>query len=81
MMTALSASVARRDLYPLIRQVNDDQSEIEITSKHGNAVLMSADEFDAWRETRYLFSSPANAARLLAAAESKERIVMELDRS
>jgi len=80
-MTAISASAARRDLFPLIRQVNEDRAEVEITSKHGNAVLISADEFAAWRETRYLFASPANVARLLAAAASEERIVAELDRS
>ena len=80
-MTAIPASTARRELFPLIRLVNDDRSEVEITSKHGNAVLISANEFAAWRETRYLFSSPANAVRLLAAATSDERVIAELDRS
>jgi antitoxin YefM len=80
-MTAISASAARRDLFPLIKRVNEDCSAVEITSKHGNAVLLSADEFAAWQETRYLFASPANARRLLDAAASDERIEAELDRS
>jgi antitoxin YefM len=78
-MTAMSATAARKELFPLIKKVNEDKIEIEITSKHGNAVLLSADEYAAWQETRYLFSSPANAIRLLQAAESKERVVADLD--
>jgi antitoxin YefM len=70
---AITASEARRTLFPLIEQVNDDRTPVEITSKRGNAVLLSADEFDAWQETAYLFRSPANARRLLDAAEAAER--------
>jgi antitoxin YefM len=34
---------------------------------------MSADDYAAWQETAYLFRSPANARRLLDAAEAAER--------
>lgn len=70
---AITASEARRGLFPLIEKVNDDRRAIEITSRRGNAVLMSADAYAAWQETAYLFSSPANARRLLDAAEAAER--------
>ena len=70
---AITASEARRALFPLIEKVNDDRSPIEITSKRGNAVLMSADEYAAWEETAHLFRSPANARRLLDAAEAARR--------
>ncbi len=70
---ALTASEARARLFPLIEQVNDDRVAIEITSKRGNAVLISAEEFAAWQETAYLFRSPANARRLLEAAEAADR--------
>ncbi len=70
---AITASEARRLLFPLIEKVNDDRAPIEITSKRGNAVLMSADEYAAWQETAYLFRSPANARRLLDAAEAAHR--------
>ena len=73
MSVAITASEARRALFPLIEQVNDDRAPIEITSKRGNAVLMSADDYAAWQETAYLFRSPANARRLLDAAEAAER--------
>ncbi|KQT96697.1 MULTISPECIES: type II toxin-antitoxin system Phd/YefM family antitoxin [Sanguibacter] len=66
---SISASEARRTLFPLIEQVNEDQVAVEIVSRHGNAVLMPADEYAAWKETAYLFRSPANARRLLDAHE------------
>lgn len=69
---AITASEARRELFPLIEQVNDDRAAVEITSKRGNAVLMSAEDYEAWQETAYLFRSPANARRLLDAAEALE---------
>lgn len=53
-------------------------------SRKGNAVLMSADEYAAWQETAYLFRSPKNARRLLAAyarASSGEAESHELDRA
>lgn len=67
---AITASEARRELFPLIAKVNADRAPIEITSKHGNAVLMSADEYAAWEETAHLFRSPANGRRLLDAADA-----------
>jgi len=70
---AITASEARKRLFPLIEQVNDDRAPIEITSKRGNAVLMSVDDYEAWQEAAYLFRSPANARRLLDAAEALER--------
>ena len=69
MGVSISASEARRTLFPLIEQVNDDRTAVEIVSRKGNAVLMSADEYAAWQETAYLFRSPANARRLLDAYE------------
>lgn len=62
---SITASEARRRLYPLIEQVNADRVPIEITSRHGAAVLMSRADFDALQETAHLLRSPANARWLL----------------
>ena len=64
---AISASEARSRLFPLIQQVNDDHVPVRINSKSGDAVLMSAEDFDSWQETIYLLRSPANARRLMEA--------------
>ncbi len=67
---SITASEARKGLFPLIKKVNEDHDAIEIVSKHGNAVLVSADDYAALREGAYLLRSPANARRLLKAYEN-----------
>jgi len=64
---SITASEARRMLFPLIEQVNDDRTVVEIVSRRGNAVLMSADDYAALKETAYLLRSPENVRRLLTA--------------
>ncbi|MGH9154321.1 MAG: type II toxin-antitoxin system Phd/YefM family antitoxin [Acidimicrobiales bacterium] len=62
---AITASEARKNLFPLIEQVNEDRMPVEITSKRGDAVLVSMDDYRALEETAYLLRSPANVRRLL----------------
>ena len=68
-MVAITASEARKRLFPLIKQVNDDRAPVEIISNHGRAYLVAADDYESMEETDYLLRSPANAARLMTAAE------------
>ncbi|NXY99156.1 type II toxin-antitoxin system prevent-host-death family antitoxin [Streptomyces sp. BR123] len=63
----ISASEARKTLFPLIERVNNDHTPVRISSKSGDAVLMSAEDYDSWQETVYLLRSPANARRLMEA--------------
>lgn len=83
---SITASEACRHLVPLIEQVNDDRDAIEIVSRRGNAVLMSAADYAALAETAYLLRSPENARRLLTAytealsgTNVTERELSELD--
>lgn len=70
---SITASEARRNLFPLIQQVNDDHCPIEIVSRAGSAVLMSKADYDAFEETAYLLRSPVNATRLLGALAAARR--------
>jgi len=70
---SITASEARRDLFPLIEQVNTDRVPVEIVSRKGRAVLMAADDWEAWQETAYLFAPLANRRRLTEAMERSER--------
>ncbi len=63
-MAALSATDARKSLFGIIRQVNNDHTAVEVVSRHGNAVIMSKDDYDAMTETTRLLRNPANAERL-----------------
>lgn len=64
-MPAITATEARKNLFGLIQQVNNDHAPVEVVSKHGNAVIMSKADYDALTETEYLLRSPKNAERLL----------------
>jgi antitoxin YefM len=64
-MAAINATEARKSLFRLLEQVNADRTAVEITSLHGNAVLLSKVEYDALEETVHLLRAPANAERLL----------------
>jgi antitoxin YefM len=66
---AISASEARKSLFPLIERVNADHTPIEIVSKRGNAVLVSKEDWDSIMETNYLLRSPANARHLMESIE------------
>ncbi len=58
---SITASEARKGLLPLIKKVNEDHDAIEIVSKHGNAFLVSAEDYAALREGAYLLRSPSAA--------------------
>ena len=78
---SVTASEARRQLFPLIEKVNNDRVAVEVTSRRGNSVLLSAEEFAGLQETAYLLRVPANARRLLESlqqATSGERQEHEL---
>lgn len=62
---AVTASEARKNLFPLIEKVNQDRTPVEITSRRGDAVLISRDDYDALEETAHLLRVPANARHLL----------------
>ena len=53
-MAAITATEARKRLFPLIEQVNDDHAPVEIVHRNGNAVLVSKEDWDAMVETAYL---------------------------
>jgi antitoxin YefM len=72
-MTAITATDARKGLFGLIQQVNQDHTAVEVVSKHGNAVLMSKDDYDALTETAYLLRNAAGAARVLESIDRARR--------
>lgn len=64
-MTAMTASEARKNLFGLVRQVNDDSDEVTILSKNGNAVLVGEDYWNSIKETMFLMSQPGTHRRLM----------------
>ena len=69
---AITASDARQRLFPIIREIVEDDVVIHVTSKHGTIVMMSEAQYGGIMETMYLLSTPVNAAALFAAKADAE---------
>lgn len=67
-MEILNASTARANLFGLVQQVNQDHLPRIITSKNGDAVLLSKEDWDSLQETLYLQS----ISRLLPSIKQAE---------
>lgn len=57
-MQTLTASEARSNLYRLMDQAAESHQPIVISGKRSNAVLVSAEDWEAIQETLYLLSVP-----------------------
>ena len=81
-MKTIETQEAKQQLDEMIDQVILDVEPTVLRNQKGQeAVLMSLEEFSAWRETVYLLSNPANAAHLLESikqAESGQTVIKEL---
>jgi prevent-host-death family protein len=65
-MTTVSATEARKRLYALIDEVGHSHEPVQITSKRGNAVLLSEADWRAIQETLHLVSIPGMRESILA---------------
>lgn len=72
-MDAIPYSHARARLSRTMEQVCDQHEPVIITRrKSGSVVLMSLADYEALRETAYLFGNPANARRLIDGIEEAQ---------
>lgn len=73
-MKAMTYTAARQNLAKTMDEVIDNHDPIIITRNKDRAVvLMSLDDFNAWQETAYLLSNPANARHLMRGIEAFEK--------
>jgi antitoxin YefM len=64
-MNVVTINEAKRNLDSLIAKVLSNAEPTIIATDTGQQiVLLPMDEFNAWQETAYLLSNPANAAHL-----------------
>lgn len=76
--STLTASDARSNFYQLLDEAvsNLRQFTIKIRGK-GNAIIMSEDEIEGWKETLDIMSDPALMKRLKATEKSKRVYTQE----
>ncbi|UXE63308.1 MAG: type II toxin-antitoxin system prevent-host-death family antitoxin [Woronichinia naegeliana WA131] len=81
-MEAITSNQAKHQLDELIERVILNAEPTIVCNDQGKqAVLLSLDEFNAWQETLYLLSNPANAEHLrqsIEQANSDKIVVKEL---
>ena len=81
-MNAITVNRAKEELDRLLRQVIADAEPVIICNDQDEkAVLLSLEEFNAWQETLYLLSNPANAEHLrksISEARAGETVEREL---
>ena len=69
-MNAVTLNEFKRNLDSVLKKVEDDQDAVIIVGENGEKfVVMPLAEFNAWQETAYLLSNPANAANLRESIE------------
>jgi prevent-host-death family protein len=79
-MITVTATKARGTLYSLINEVRESHEPIQITGKHGNAVLISEEDWRSIRETLFLHSIPGMVDSIKQArAEGFEHAAGDLD--
>jgi antitoxin YefM len=81
-MRTINFSDARKHLKEVLDRVVDDADITIITRRDADdVVLMSLSEYNSWKETEYLLSSPANARRLresIAQLDAGRKVYREL---
>lgn len=68
-MQTLTASEARANLYRLMDQAAESHQPIVIAGKRTNAVLLSAEDWEAIQETLFLLSIPGMRESIMAGME------------
>ena len=73
-MTCVSYSDLRQNLARYMDEAVGSGAPLVITRQRGqgNVVMISEEEFEGWRETVHLLSSPRNAARIMRAIRQVE---------
>ena len=68
-MTTINATNLRKNLFEYLNQAIEHNDVINISTKTGNAVLLSEEDYSGLMETIYLFSNPKTAQDILEAMD------------
>lgn len=64
-MKTMTPSNARKDFYKLLDQTIETSEPCQISTKRGDVVIISKDDWEALQETLYLVSIPGMKEKLL----------------
>jgi PHD/YefM family antitoxin component YafN of YafNO toxin-antitoxin module len=78
-MTSTTITKARSDLFNLIGNVVNLNDILKISTKDGNAVVMSEEDYNSLMETIYLYNQKGIVESILEAKNSTKEEFEELD--
>lgn len=70
-MTNINITNFRKDIYELLEQTIKFNEPINITTKNGNAVVISEEDYNGLMETVYLLNTPRMKEKLIKGKETK----------
>lgn len=71
-MTNTNITNFRKNIYSLLEQTIKFNEPINISTKNGNAVVLSEEDYNSLMETLYIMSVPGLKDEILERANSKE---------
>lgn len=75
-MTSIKITNARKELYKIVKQVNETHEPIEIIGKDSTAYLIGEEDWKSIHETLYLLSIPGMRDSIV---EGMKKSITELD--
>jgi len=72
-MEVINYSILRNNLKEVLDKVSEDQETYIVNRGNTNAVIISLDEYNSWKETLYLLSTEANRKSLEVAIERDKK--------
>ena len=71
-MTNINVTNFRKDIYTLLEQTINFNEPINISTKNGNAVVLSEEDYNSLMETVYIMSVPGLKDEILNRANDEE---------
>ena len=65
-MTSVNATNFRKNLFEYLNSTLDYNDIIQVSTKNGNAIVMSEEEYNSLAETLYLFRHPGSRQEILS---------------
>jgi prevent-host-death family protein len=75
MSSVVNATQFRKDLFSILDDVVTTDERFTVTTKNGNAVIMSEDAFNGLMETLYILSDPEMLESIREAEETHDEAV------
>ncbi len=69
-MTILNSTTARNNFFQVMDEALDSHEPIVVTTKRGNVVILSEEDYRAIQETLYLTGIPGMREKLLAGKDT-----------